>query len=238
MSWIKKVSLTAVLLAGSAVASVANDPQVEPIRLLKSYIPTGFDNNDKAQLVVAGQFQNACYKIGPYAFEVNKEDRQISVRQDAYHHPGFCAQVVTPFTQVIELGPVEEGSYQIYDATSGMPLGTLRIEKSAPEEDLYAPISDTFITFDESVPVLNLKGTFTDRCMRLKEVRVLYSEDVIVALPLAEYVGTPHNCGHERIRFQHQVPLSKDLQGTYLLHVRALGGQAINRIVEILATPR
>lgn len=233
MGWTKALSV--VFLSSLAMSAMASLPEVIPVRIDKSYVPVGFDDNDKVQVTIAGVFPNNCFKVGPYRTHVDAARKRIYVEQSAYRYQGVCLQVLVPFTQTIELGIVREGTYSVRDALTGKKLGDLPVNRAktdSPDDFLYAPISDAYVALDGAGYRMTLKGTFTDRCMRLKEVKVSYYKDVVVVQPIAEMIGTPHNCGHELVRFQHEEILQDGLKGTYLLHVRSMEGQAINKLVE------
>ncbi len=213
----------------------ASEPKVVNVALEKSFTPIGFDDNDRVQVTVAGMFPSGCYRVGPYFFETDLVNQTISIRQTAYFYPSECLQVLVPFSQVINLNFVREGTFTLKDAVSGKELGKLpvsRAKTTQADDYLYAPVTDASIRMDGGKSYLDLKGNFTSRCMKIKDVVVNYFKDVVVVQPIAEFIGTPHNCGHEMIRFAFEAPLNDGLSGTQLLHVRVQDGQAINRIVE------
>jgi len=213
----------------------ADSPVLVNVVLEKSFIPIGFDDNDKVQVVVTGTFSNACYRVGPYQVQTDRENRKVHIRQSAYLYPGWCLQIMIPFTQVIDIGLLPSGEYTVGDATNGNVLGKLpvTVAKSQGADDfLYAPVTDAFIQITSDKPILTLKGNFTDRCMQLKKTVVHYYPDIIVVQPIVEMSEDTSLCGHDLIRFQRETVLSTALKGNYLLHVRSVDGQAINKIVE------
>ena len=224
--------------AADADGDSAFKPEIVNIPLNKVYVPVGFDDNDRVQIVVEGDFPNTCYKIGPYTFHMNEVTKTLSVQQTAYKYMGVCIQMQVPFTQVVDLGLMRSGDWTLEDSTAAKTLGRLPIQLAAgpgPDDFLYAPVTEAYVHKDSETlkNALSFMGTFTDRCTRLKEVRVHYYTDVIVVQPIAEQIGPLHNCGHELTRFAHTVLLKEDLKGTYLLHVRSMNGQAINKLVEM-----
>jgi hypothetical protein len=126
---------------------------------------------------------------------------------------------------------------------SGKELGNLSVawaKTPAPDDFLYAPIDDAYLSHDPAtgVSVLHLNGTFTTRCSRIKQVLINYYEDTIVVQPEMEQYGEDkavmsEKCGAQITRFEQTVDLKSGLKGTYLLHVRALHGQAVNKLVTI-----
>ena len=225
------LTLVAAFLSYAAVASLPGNVSVD---LEGAYVPIGFDDNDRSQVVVKGTFSNACYKIAEPQVRVDSQSRSIYIDQRAYIYDFICLQIIMPFTQVVDLGILPVGNFTLKDKSSGKTLGTLpvlRAKGAEPDDYLYAPIADASIKTEGANATLTLEGDFTDRCMKLKEVLVHYYRDVIVVQPVAEMLGTPSGCGHELVKFQWEGPLEPGLHGTQLLHVRTMNGQAINRIV-------
>ena len=229
-----------VVLLGAAfffsTVTKADGPALVPVNLDKAYIPIGFDDNDRAEISVAGQLPNSCYKVGTYRHEVDKAKKVITVEQSAYVYFGMCLQVIVPYSQKIDLGILEEGMYQIKDASSGKLLGSLpvgRAKTEAADDYLYAPVTDAQIRVHDGKNVLFIQGSFTDRCMKLKEVKIAYFNDVIVVQPIAQYAdGGADECGFHMTRYRHEVPLKDGLAGEWLVHVRSMDGNALNRFVQ------
>lgn len=226
------------LLLVSQTLLATNLPEVVNIGLKKAFVPIGFDDNDRIQFVVEGAFNSTCYKVGPYQVHKDMVSQTVRVQQTAYKYAGFCLQMLVPFTQVIDAGLVDAGEYSIKDHASGTWIGKLPVEratKPSPDDYLYAPVTGSHIVFDEEkkTNILMLSGAFTDRCTKLKEVKVHYYTDVIVVQPIAERVIEERDCEPTMIRFQYPVEMQSGLKGNFLLHVRSMNGQAINQIVEL-----
>ena len=64
--------------AADADGDSAFKPEIVNIPLNKVYVPVGFDDNDRVQIVVEGDFPNTCYKIGPYTFHMNEVTRRLA----------------------------------------------------------------------------------------------------------------------------------------------------------------
>ncbi len=71
-----------------------------------------------------------------------------------------------------------------------------------------------------------------NKCSKFKEEVVHYYPETIVALPLPTRIRSK-DCGKTVTRTQFKVELKDGLKGTYLVHVRSLSGQAINRLIDI-----
>lgn len=221
-----------IVFAASCFAD--NSPMLVSVKLDRAFIPVGFDDNDNVQVTVSGVLPSNCYKIGPVKAEVDGATRTVKVNQTAYYYSGFCIPMVVPFVQTVSVGLVRDGDYNVIDKASQKTLGKIPISRSTTtnaDDFLYAPINDVIVSKVENEQMMCLQGTFTDRCTKLKEVRVLYQPVVIVVQPIATRVGG--RCGLELSRFQYCQPLNSSLTGTFLIHVRVMNGQAINKLVDL-----
>ena len=225
-------SLVLILNSGARAVAPGDAPKLVNIALTTAYVPIGFDDNDRAQIVVSGSFNNACYKMGPYSIDVNETEKTIQVRQKAYSYTGMCLQVVIKFNQVVELGILKSGTYTVIDAVTHEKLGVLPIKvASQPTADdyLYAPVSIAYVNEDQTAIVL--QGSFTDSCMHIKDVLVDYQARVIVVQPIAEQ-RKGESCREGDFPFTHKVPLERQLPKPYLLHVRSMNGNALNVVID------
>ncbi len=211
----------------------ADNIKIETVALGTVYAPIGFDSINKSQVAVEGVFSDTCYRVGPHKVTVNGDT--ITITQGAYFYNGICADVLVPFYQVIELGVLNVGNYSIVDGATGRTLGMLPIAVAPPKSKLtypdnylYAPVSDASLLVDGGKRIV-ISGMFTDDCTHFKEIRVQRFNNVIQVLPITERVGT---CHRKVSPFQVSKPIEIP-DGHYLLHVRALSGNAINKMVDV-----
>lgn len=236
MGWRFFIGIT---LAVAACVGKASDlsPALVEHPLDKAFIPIGFDSNDQIQVAVEGVLPNTCYKVGPHHTEIDQVNKTIRIHQKAYVYLDWCLMVMLPFTRVIDLGLIGDGNYTLLSGKTSKVLGQLPVipaKSPAADDFLYAPVRDAVIEYDQTQkPSLVLTGKFPNPCMKIGEVRMHYYEDVIVVQPIAEYSGGPETCLKEIIPFTHTVPLKEGISGAFLLHVRAIDGQAINKVVEV-----
>lgn len=237
----KKYTLVlGVLFAVSLSASVvlAQEPQQVGVNFHTSYIPDGFDSNDNTQLVLEGSFKNSCYRPSQPKVKVDKSKKRITVEGRAYIYPGNCLDMVVPYHQVVDLGILGAGAYEVIQPTSekNYELGDLKIRKrstTSPDDYLYAPVSQAYFTYnDNDQPIIRITGVFTNACMKIKDIRVKVVRDVISVLPIAELKGG-NLCGSGRYRFSKSIEIDDVDPGRYLLHVRSLNAQAINTLIDI-----
>lgn len=227
------LSLFTLALAVPVFAAEAGQPTRAEVPLEHVFAPEGFDDNDVTQIVVAGQFPDTCHKVGPTEVRTSEKTGKLEVTQTAYRYSDDCQRAIVPFTQVVALGLLKAGDYDIDDMTSSSLVGRLsvaRATKTTADDFLYAPVVDADVLRGE----VEVRGTFTDRCTKLKNVIVKASKDSIVVQPIVTRYGDAAQCGFRLVPFRVRVKLPGNVtRGTYLLHVRSMSGQAINKVVSV-----
>jgi hypothetical protein len=229
-----------VLAIGSAAAWAEPLPLPELVDVQSDQIfaPPGFDNNDVAQIVVHGEYNNTCYRSAMPEVSLDRELKLITVAPKAYLRTScWCAPVRVAFTQPIELGMLAPGRYRVveHDSRGALLHETVLVisasDAQSPDDFLYAPAKNAQVVQNGMDRELLLSGTFTSECMELQEIRVLHrSTHVIEVLPIVSY-KTGSGCDNARTRdFEARVKLPATEPGETLLHVRLLNGQAINLV--------
>lgn len=203
----------------------------------RAFIPKGFDNDDAVQIVVTGKFVKPCLQLGPVFTQVIQSRWAIEVELTAYEYDGKCIEAGTPFRQTVYLGMLRKsGTYTILDRASKESLGTLRIDEAkedGPGTDShpYVPLDDAFILNKSGKSLLILRGVFASTCDTLENVEFRPQADVLVALPMLGKI-TGRDCQEGVWPFEKAIPISVPLpQRPFLLHVRAVGGQAFSKLV-------
>jgi hypothetical protein len=228
-----------LLLSTISLTAAAQDfpdvlPEVVPAKISTAYIPQGFDNNDKSQIVVEGTFSSTCYKVGPYQIKADPFTNTVTVLQLAYKYKGLCALIPVKFTNVIDLGMLTPSRWEVRDASDNGPLGKMPVKPSQTvqaDDYLYAPVSE--MTIDVRGRTVTISGQFSNDCMLLKDFQVIReSHNVVIALPISEISRRPV-CTDGDFPFRKMMNLPFLTDGRYLLHVRALNGQALNKIFQI-----
>lgn len=220
------------LLFFLSFAHADNSPVEIIVPLHRSYVPIGFDDNDNVQVTVEGIFADTCHKIASSTPSVS--GNLITIRQTAYRYGGICLSMLIPFTSTVDLGFLAPGMYAIIDDATGANLGELPVARSttsAADDYLYAPIADAWVLASVGQRTLVLTGSFSDRCTTMGEVKVSYSERVIIIQPIAQR-HTSRDC-MGKTRFRKEIALKTALEGVYLLHVRSMEGRAVNKMVDI-----
>lgn len=241
-----RVALVTVLSLFSLIASAGparaqeggpRPPRTITIAPERVFIPTGFDHNDNAQIVVDGSLPDTCHKLASASAWTDHENRIVYVKVIARIYAGtMCAEMTVPYTQTVDLGLLEPGKYKVVAETEEKPsaMGVLPVAmaKSAdPDDYLYAPVHDVRVNLrKDGVANLIVSGTFTNSCMRLADIRVAIIGDVIEVLPIMEIAGG--KCMQIEREFSRSVELENVPAGRYLVHSRSLNGQSVNRVVD------
>lgn len=229
------LTIITTLFAAGAWAADDLAPVSVSVPLNGVFTVDGFDDNDRVQITVQGVLPNTCFKVSKSEAKVDVTRNVISLRQEAYHYKGNCLKIPARYTDVINAGIVPAGKYQVVDDHSGKTLGELNVVKSTrPEADdfLYASLDDAYVTNEDGANSLVLKATFGDNCTSLKEVKVNYTKNAIVVQPIAERTSEDA-CEAGNYAVTKKVSLPTSLTGSYLLHVRSMNGQAVNKIVNL-----
>jgi hypothetical protein len=232
------------------VASVAGAAPTRPPILVtapvdKVFVPSGFDDNDDVEVIVHGSFPNTCYKTGPVTGKVDASTGVVTVDVKAYLYQGErCAQMLVPFTQSVRLGAVPAGQYRIKvadrPAAATVPLVVATAQTSSPDDYLYAPVA--LVAVDEAGPgeiAVRIEGDYPymlQGCMVLREVRTYMSPgQTLVVMPIAEIVVDDVQCAAQAAnrRFAVSKTIGALPPDDYLVHVRVLDGNSLNRYFRV-----
>ncbi len=212
-----------------------NGPQLLASTIEASYLPDGFDSNDQVQIVIEGTYRDTCSKAAGTRFTVNPASKTIQVSAYEYRYSAACLDVLVPHDEVVNLGVVQAGTYQVL-LSGGRSLGRLNINmatKSSPDDYLYAPISQAYIKNVNGKLALTLSGVFSNSCMRLLKIVSNVQNNVVTVQPLAQLLPTATNCIQGRFPFEQTAYVQAAKSGRYLLHVRSLNGKAINSLFDL-----
>lgn len=235
------------MLAVCSSAALAEGPILVDAPVDRIFVPLGFDDNDKVEVVISGKFSNSCYKTGPAEAFVNPLSNKIEVRAEAYYYPNaVCTQMITPFIKSVELkGQLTAGNYDVsIKERPSSPTAKLVVARSTrPEADdyLYAGVHSAFLNQNVTGggQEIVLKGQhpfLLVGCAKFDEVRTSFSPSgVLIVQPITKIVeGEECDGSTAHIRFEHRVRLAEPLEsGEFLLHVRTLNGGSVNQLLNI-----
>ncbi|MCB0405999.1 MAG: hypothetical protein KDD51_14550 [Bdellovibrionales bacterium] len=220
------------LFLSNSVADV--NPTVQSVPIERAFFIQGFDDTDVAQVVIKGVFPNTCYQMGPTDLWVNHRENRVEIKQLAYLYEGNCLRVAVPFHQTIEVGVLPAASYQVVDTKEERSLGKLTIARTpeggvGTDDYLYAPLQDAYISGVNRRPYLTLRGRFSNSCLKFSEIKIGFKNDVLIVQPIVEKKEASY-CKEGNYPFTKKVRLSQKFKKEFLLHVRSMNGQAINKI--------
>lgn len=212
----------------------------------KVFVPQGFDDNDKVELIIHGQFPNSCYKMGPVDSTVDTANKKITITADAYYYTGaVCTQMTVSFIKSVELkGGLAAGKYKIEIAkrpeAETSPLTIAKSTRPEADDYLYAAVQSA--TVEEKTNgqrELVLKGQHPylfQGCVKFEQVKTYLSPSkVLVVQPITRIENDSAACTSEvNNRFVFKAPLTTPLAaGEYVLHVRVLDGNSVNQLLDI-----
>jgi len=221
-----KTFFSSMLILVGIVSSTAH-AEVKTVILKPEtvFTPKSFDSNDNAQIVLAGVFTGYCMKMGATDFKIDVNEKKIFVRQSASVN-GNCMDIdmFIPYSNVLNLGSLPRGDYQVMALQAD---GTY-------DEMAMLPIHVNFATKKSLTnPTLTLSGYFTNTCLEFDRVEVNNKGgNVIEVLPLAKV--SKSDCKSEPRFFTKSVRLSDFPAKDTLIHVRAMNGQSLNKVITSL----
>ncbi len=222
-------------------AGKADDSQViVSVKPSAVFTPKGFDSSDNAQVVLYGIFHDICHKVAPAQVSVDRVNHKVFIENQVYETQ-MCAAIYVsaPYTSVLNLGVLSEGNYEVYvsDGKGGVALmSTLPVAKAkdptATDNYIYARVDEIQTSHvNSSVLEITLKGSFSNTCMSLKEVRTsLTKGNVYDVLPILAMSG--ENCKPANIPYEKKVSLANFPSNATLINVRSMGGQSIEKVID------
>lgn len=228
-----------------SVVIISSDVLAENPRVINQlpgnvYLPVGFDDNDNTQLVIDGFFPNSCYRLAQYNVDVNSEQKKVTIYNQVYYYSGSpCLMVLVPYSRVINVGILSEGTYEVQfvnDKAQPVSKATLVVDKSSnpgPDDFFYAPVEDAYAELKSNgVHELVIRGEYTNTCMMMDRIKVHnIQNNVLVVQPILKLKDfSKPECAQVMIPYEERVVLSERPNDKILIHVRSLNGKALNKI--------
>lgn len=224
----------ALLLAGGAEAARFKREVRMPVK--HAFVPVGFDNDDRVEVMVTGRFPSTCYRLGRFETSVNDE-KQIQISLIAYEFEGNCEKGTIPFHEVVSLGRLRSpGTYYLVDGVTKDPLGKLPIVEApdvghGTDEALYAPLTDAYVHQENGESFVRLVGAYPTNCMKMDKVKLDLRGTQLVVQPEVK-VAKRDNCLDGNFPFTEDYVIKDELpHEAFLLHVRSISGASINKLV-------
>lgn len=196
------------------------------------YSPAGFDSNDNSEVVVTGYLPNLCYKAPKSTVMVKDGKISVSVKAMKKASLSFCADVIVPYIEFINIGVLDKGKYQIavnensnWEKKSNIVIS--EASSNSIDDVVYANV-DEVVRGDEGSRKVILKGYNPSDCFELKEIVIKDNGiDTYSILPKMKQVKA--FCPKKMIPFSFEVEVPQNLEADkVLLHVRVMDGRSIN----------
>ncbi len=214
------------------------------------YFPDGYDDNDDIEIIVEGYTPSFCHvspevKVKKLEQEDGSKKFEISATA-TFIQQSRCTKVMIPFRKLIHLGKLTISKnylqeVHLIEANNAINLKTkkrsiirlpLKIRKASNaliDEKIYANVEKII---PKSKYSLSLVGTNTSDCFEVQDVEIIQNKYSIVLLPIVSK-NKNKNCWPPRKSY---FSIDVDLPSQYLtnektlLHIRTMGGNAINYI--------
>ena len=247
-------TLLFVIVSAGIIALCGTNAKAETVEisLERVFIPaTGYGSNNNVLLTLDGRLPSSCYQLAHFSIDKKENGHSFIVHQFAEHQTsGICAKGAklplhlsgtVPFTYDVTLGHLPAGHYKVnFDLNSEQPQSrafeVYHSENLTADDLPYAVISNLVISdfVNGNNPVsVELTGTLLSNCSYLENVKVTYEEDVVVIQPILGY-RISGNCYMQPTLLKKKVDLGLFNEGRFLLHVRTMSGNAINRAFSVL----
>lgn len=237
--------LVVIGMIGMSTLAMADASALITAPVDRVFVPNGFDDNDKVEIIVHGEFTSSCYKMGPVSAVIDEATKKINITAQAYYyHGGTCIQLITPFIKSVEIDRhLADGSYSIaiVDRPEAItPM--LRVAKSTRQDaDDFFYAATTYANLEiaaDGSRELVLKGQhpyLLDGCVKFDEVKTsLGSDGTLVVQPITKIVYGDECRGAVNNRFEYRAKYTAALPaGEYLLHARVLDGNSVNQFLSI-----
>lgn len=208
-----------------------------PIDAKRVFVPKGFDSNDNTQIVLHGDLPNLCYKSSLAGFKIS--DKTIFVNlwafKDILAGTQLCTPMSVPVTEVVNLGILPAGDYQIVvnEGTMFEKKSAIRVEEAptqSTDDFIYANV-ESVDRIPESRNVI-LRGYNPSDCYVLDQNQwISNGVDTFAILPIMKKVKNV--CPRKMVPFEINLSVPEDLDASgdeVLLHVRVMNGKSVNHV--------
>ncbi len=227
----------------------ANEPIRKNVAITKIYaIQHGFDDNDSVDIAAYGLLSDTCHKIDRNSFKVDHRKKIITVSITSVVRPqDICLEILTPFLEVIPVGILNAGIYEVRASNSPTVSSQLEVKpRTSDNRDdyLYAPVDTVEVERVQQIAghshdYLVLKGTYPYMlrgCMRVEEVKIsTINKEILVVQPIVK-IMEDINCNPQDVgpynRFTTSVEIANSIGDHGLVHVRTLNGKALNKYID------
>ena len=230
------VGLT-LALGTTAFADDPADGEVVTVTAKYVFAPTGFDDNDRVEVVIDGYLPNGCYRLTQAEVAIDPATNTIDITPKARYFDVPCIEALVPYSETVTVGTLPMGDYTVNLETSRLSreLTVAESNNSGPDDFLYAPVDGAVVEkLASSTRLIGImEGRFTNSCMSWDDVDVLFDGASVIVLPKIEVEDRP-DCVDGEYPFKRTFLMPEGLDtGRYLLHIRSLNGKAVNRVFSV-----
>jgi len=111
IAMISAMALSSVASASTMV--VAPTTREVQLGISDAFVPSGFDSNSDANVIVSGWFPNSCYSWG-HDSVATENTGTINVKSYANVTSGMCMMIMMPFQRQVDLGKLAVGNHTIH----------------------------------------------------------------------------------------------------------------------------
>ena len=229
------------LLLGFSLSTLAAPMPATPIRedilAQNVYTPEGFSTNENAQIIVTGILPNLCHKSPQATKEVSDKTIRINLTSLVYDSSNvFCPEAVLPFDKTIDLGELDEGTYNVIinEGTQNEIQEKLTIDKTDEVNTnpklIYANVTDIQISNSNAADI-TLKAYNPSDCFEVDEI--IINSDQKGTYTVSPILKQKNDfCAYKMTPFDININLPvQDGDENILLHVKTMDGDSINRII-------
>jgi hypothetical protein len=241
LSFIAQVASAFVMISGLAYAApsemkaASQQTEAQPVRFEEVFVPAGYDSNDNVQIVAEGTFADGCWSLHETPVATDLERHRITIKPSAHRSGEVCVQPAIRFQELIHIGQLPAGQYEIVQGENAEHLGQISVASASTDkvdDHTYAPVSKVEFRSENHGTGIRLSGQFSSSCMEVEDVMISVQNNVIVLQPIMN-LRNELDCKKGTFPFKATTFIDFMQEGRYLLHVRTMDGLAINRIVEV-----
>jgi len=203
------------------------------------FVPNGFDDNDKSQVVLDGWVDSSCDQVRKPKVSIHDNGViEVHVKVTKSSAEVMCMPVLTRFTAVADLGILPHGSYEIVTNNGWLVQELIVTEatSSGPDDYRYAQVDDVAVEYDpDGMSTTNSKwsvlltGQYRNSCEKIEFVEIKDSGSTFEVLPVLQRQGEQCLPVMERFEYRTFLPDLRQ-EGRFLVHVRSAGGEAVNHV--------
>jgi hypothetical protein len=220
-------------VAASRPVAIGDSVSLLPERV---FAPSGFNDQDHAQLTFKAALPDTCYGVGPAKGQVDPAAKRIELDVQAIRvSEENCAYMEEAWIQTLDLGQLAPGNYEIFARDEhGLWVKTAELPVDSGRNPL--PVNMGYAIMDrvwaESGAIV-LQGRLPSPCTRIQEIQTNFqAKNVIEVVPLT-WTDPAQVCDQYLVPFEIRVPVRNRWKGDTLLHVRSQGSPPLNQVVNL-----